>query len=93
LVIQVNSYVDISNPSHPNEENEEEEESFKSNRTLKLECTDGEQTFYALEYKKILELSKIKIGSKMVLNNITVLRGLVMMIPESIKILGGEINN
>lgn len=74
---------------------------------LKLSLTDGGQIFYALEYRRIPQLSVIKThpGTKVdflvsvkfstlqiLISNVTIKRGMLLLTPENITILGGGVS-
>ncbi|XP_020974877.1 recQ-mediated genome instability protein 1 [Arachis ipaensis] len=59
-------------------------------RCLKLSMTDGVQRVFAMEYRPILSLDVCaSSGLKVAISNVHVRRGLLMLVPETIEILGG----
>ncbi|CAN0906010.1 RecQ-mediated genome instability protein 1 [Linum grandiflorum] len=59
-------------------------------RCLKLSMTDGVQRVFAIEYKPIDSLKVLApAGFKVAISNVHVRRGLLMLVPEVIEILGG----
>nr|KYP45136.1 RecQ-mediated genome instability protein 1 [Cajanus cajan] len=59
-------------------------------RCLKLSMTDGVQRVFGMEYRPIKALEVCaSSGSKVVISNVHVRRGLLMLVPETIVILGG----
>ncbi|MED6216628.1 recQ-mediated genome instability protein 1, variant 2 [Stylosanthes scabra] len=59
-------------------------------RCLKLSLTDGIQRVFAMEYRPIQALDvSASSGLKVAISNVHVRRGLLMLVPETIEILGG----
>ncbi|EEC77185.1 hypothetical protein OsI_15678 [Oryza sativa Indica Group] len=59
-------------------------------RCLKLSMTDGIQRIYGMEYRPIKDLEVLApAGFKIVIRNVHIRRGLFMLVPEVIEILGG----
>uniref|UniRef100_J3LXB4 RecQ-mediated genome instability protein 1 n=2 Tax=Oryza brachyantha TaxID=4533 RepID=J3LXB4_ORYBR len=59
-------------------------------RCLKLLMTDGIQRIYGMEYRPIKDLEVLApAGFKIVIRNVHIRRGLFMLVPEVIEILGG----
>ncbi|OIW17778.1 hypothetical protein TanjilG_06463 [Lupinus angustifolius] len=59
-------------------------------RCLKLSMTDGIQRVFGMEYRPIQALEVCApAGLKVVISNVHVRRGLLMLVPETIEILGG----
>jgi len=59
-------------------------------RMLKLELTDGVQTMYGIEYAPIPNLLA-RPGLKILVTNVPVRRGLLLLSPSCVKVLGGKI--
>uniref|UniRef100_A0ACD5UXF9 Uncharacterized protein n=1 Tax=Avena sativa TaxID=4498 RepID=A0ACD5UXF9_AVESA len=89
FVLQVDEIVNISTPlreryrdAHPGPK-----------RCLKLSMTDGIQRIYGMEYRPIKDLQVLApAGFKIVLRNVHIKRGLLMLVPEVIEILGGVVD-
>ncbi|WJX53879.1 recQ-mediated genome instability protein 1 [Trifolium repens] len=59
-------------------------------RCLKLSMTDGIQRVFGMEYRPIKALEVCaSSGLKVVISNVQVRRGLLMLVPETIEVLGG----
>ncbi|XP_057516758.1 recQ-mediated genome instability protein 1 isoform X2 [Amaranthus tricolor] len=59
-------------------------------RCLKLSMTDGVQHVFGMEYRPIKSLEVlVPAGFKVVIQNVHVRRGLLMLVPEVLEILGG----
>ncbi|KAE8780390.1 recQ-mediated genome instability protein 1 [Hordeum vulgare] len=62
-------------------------------RCLKLSMTDGIQRIYGMEYRPIKDLEVLApAGFKIVIRNVHIKRGLLMLVPEVIEILGGVVD-
>lgn len=62
------------------------------NRMLKFDCTDGKQKFICFEYRPLKTFpDDINPGAKLLISKVLVRRGVVMLIPECCKLLGGHI--
>lgn len=62
-------------------------------RCLKLSMTDGVQRIYGMEYRPIKDLQVLApAGFKIVIRNVHIKRGLLMLVPEVIEILGGVVD-
>eukprot|EP01080_Neovahlkampfia_damariscottae_P009870 gene9870-2192_t len=89
-VIQINKVRDISRPMC--EELEETENKYSATnkfRTLMIEFTDGNQTFKGMEYRHINSMNtNTPKGTKIVVKDVLVRRGILLLIPQCIKILG-----
>lgn len=94
-VIQVNDVRDISIPLAEQIEDDSEETTHTVNsksRTLRLECTDGEEKFFAMELVYCPSLSlDLSPGLKISIKDGLVRRGILMLTPDNIQILGGEV--
>ncbi|XP_023515609.1 recQ-mediated genome instability protein 1 [Cucurbita pepo subsp. pepo] len=59
-------------------------------RCLKLSMTDGVQRVFGMEYRPIKGLEVLApAGLKVVICNVTVRRGVLMLVPEAFEVLGG----
>lgn len=59
-------------------------------RCLKLSMTDGVQRVFGMEYRPIKDLEVLSpAGLKVVICNVSVRRGLLMLVPEAFEVLGG----
>ncbi|GAQ81607.1 hypothetical protein KFL_000850230 [Klebsormidium nitens] len=59
---------------------------------LKLSLTDGEQRAYAIEYRKVPQLSPMMpAGIKIAVSNVFVRQGLLLLCPENVVVLGGKV--
>ncbi|KAL6874396.1 hypothetical protein ACP4OV_013416 [Aristida adscensionis] len=62
-------------------------------RCLKLSMTDGIQRIFGLEYRPIKDLGVLApAGLKIIIKNVHIRRGLLMLVPEVIEILGGVVD-
>lgn len=62
----------------------------RAGRVLKLLLSDGSQRVAALEYQRITSLSaQTPVGTKLLVSNITVRRGLLLLTPASVFLIGG----
>ncbi|KAL7417288.1 hypothetical protein BDY24DRAFT_377349 [Mrakia frigida] len=76
------------------DDDEEGQEGPKYARgTLKLELSDGFRTVRAIEYKRIssLKLGETRLGSKLLIQNVKVLRGLLLLTPETCSFKGQHV--
>ncbi|KAH9318402.1 hypothetical protein KI387_020171, partial [Taxus chinensis] len=63
-------------------------------RCLKLSMTDGFQRVFGIEYRPIKDLMVLlPAGVKIALRNVHVRRGLLMLVPEVVDVLGGVVEN
>ncbi|OVA17457.1 protein of unknown function DUF1767 [Macleaya cordata] len=63
-------------------------------RCLKLCMTDGVQRVYGMEYRPIKDLEVLApSGLKVVIRNVNVRRGLLMLVPEVLEVLGGVVED
>ncbi|CAH8330618.1 unnamed protein product [Eruca vesicaria subsp. sativa] len=61
-------------------------------RCLKLSMTDGFQRVFGMEYRPIKDLQVLApAGLKIVVSNVQVRHGLLMLVPETIQVLGGMV--
>nr|CAB3486868.1 unnamed protein product [Digitaria exilis] len=62
-------------------------------RCLKLSMTDGIQHIYGMEYRPVKDLAVLApAGLKIVIKNVHIRRGVLMIVPEVIEILGGVVD-
>ncbi|KAJ0971223.1 hypothetical protein J5N97_019182 [Dioscorea zingiberensis] len=86
FVLQVDEIVNISKPI--GERYQDASAGYK--RCLKLFMTDGDQHVVGMEYRPIKELDVLaSAGLKIVIQNVPVRRGVLMLVPEVFKVLGG----
>ncbi|CAN1797010.1 RecQ-mediated genome instability protein 1 [Linum perenne] len=86
FVLQVDEIVNMSAPL----KGRYEDAHCGLKRCLKLSMTDGVQRVFAIEYKPIDSLKVLATaGFKVAICNVHVRRGLLMLVPEVIEILGG----
>ncbi|XP_020106868.1 recQ-mediated genome instability protein 1 [Ananas comosus] len=65
-----------------------------SKRCLKLSMTDGVQRVFGMEYRPIKDLQVLApAGLKVVIRNVHVRRGLLMLVPEVLEVLGGVVDD
>ncbi|WVZ85366.1 hypothetical protein U9M48_032303 [Paspalum notatum var. saurae] len=89
FVLQVDEIVNISAPL---------KERYRDavagpKRMLKLSMTDGIQRIFGMEYKPIRYLAVLApAGLKIIIRNVHIRRGLLMLVPEVIEILGGVVD-
>eukprot|EP01103_Thecamoeba_quadrilineata_P003984 TRINITY_DN13713_c0_g1_i1.p1 TRINITY_DN13713_c0_g1~~TRINITY_DN13713_c0_g1_i1.p1 ORF type:complete len:191 (+),score=33.38 TRINITY_DN13713_c0_g1_i1:3-575(+) len=63
-----------------------------SNRFLKFSLTDGHQRVFAIEYRPIPALSaNTPPGTKILIREVRVLRGLLLLTSGNVKVLGGSV--
>ncbi|KAL4036417.1 hypothetical protein IC575_005157 [Cucumis melo] len=61
-------------------------------RCLKLSMTDGVQRVFGMEYRPIKDLEVLApAGLKVVISDVSVRRGLLMLVPEAFEVLGGQV--
>ncbi|KAG8652689.1 hypothetical protein MANES_06G122000v8 [Manihot esculenta] len=59
-------------------------------RCLKLSMTDGVQRVFGMEYRPIKDLQVLaSAGLKVIISNVHIRRGLLMLVPEALEVLGG----
>ncbi|KAG8081747.1 hypothetical protein GUJ93_ZPchr0014g47674 [Zizania palustris] len=89
FVLQVDEIVNLSAPLR--ERYRDAHAGLK--RCLKLSITDGIQHIYGMEYRPIKDLEVLApAGFKIVIRNVHIRRGLLMLVPEVIEILGGVVD-
>ncbi|KAF2071345.1 hypothetical protein CYY_007343 [Polysphondylium violaceum] len=85
FVLQINSIINISESY---ETRYQDDNSF--NRTLKLTLTNGKYSFNAIEYKHISFFNpNIPPGTKAIIKNVQIKRGLLLLDNTNIRLLGG----
>eukprot|EP00667_Euglena_gracilis_P022756 EG_transcript_25458 len=63
----------------------------RGKRCLRLECTDGQRRVPCLEYRPCPSLDHAQVGMKLQLRNVNVRRGLLLLVEESVAMLGGSV--
>ncbi|GJN27817.1 hypothetical protein PR202_gb15869 [Eleusine coracana subsp. coracana] len=90
FVLQVDEIVNISAPLRERYR----ETHAGPKRCLKLSMTDGIQRIFGMEYRPIKDLEVLApAGLKIVIRNVHIRRGLLMLVPEVIEILGGVVDD
>ncbi|KAK9926596.1 hypothetical protein M0R45_023816 [Rubus argutus] len=85
-VLQVDEIVNISNPLKIRYQ----KASAGHKRCLKLSMTDGVQRVFGMEYRPIQALEALApAGLKVVICNVHIRHGLLMLVPQSLEVLGG----
>ncbi|CAB4280467.1 unnamed protein product [Prunus armeniaca] len=85
-VLQVDEIVNISNPLKIRYQ----KAAVGLKRCLKLSITDGVQRVFAMEYRPIQALEALApAGLKVAMCNVHIRHGLLMLVPESVEVLGG----
>ncbi|XP_059276958.1 recQ-mediated genome instability protein 1 isoform X1 [Lycium ferocissimum] len=88
FVLQVDEIVNISCPVR----DRYQKAAAGIKRCLKLSMTDGIQRVFGMEYRPIKDLDVLApSGLKVVICNVHVRRGLMMLVPEVIEVLGGMV--
>ncbi|KAH9626060.1 hypothetical protein KSS87_001985 [Heliosperma pusillum] len=88
FVLQVDEVVNISSPLRDRYKNA----APGVKRCLKLSMTDGVQRVFGMEYRPIKSLAALlPAGFKVVIRNVHVRRGLLMLVPEVMEVLGGSV--
>lgn len=65
---------------------------YSANRMLKLSCTDGKSRIFAMEYRPVPALSvNTQPGCKICIKGVLVKRGMLMLIPACVCVLGGSV--
>mmetsp|Transcript_28902 Transcript_28902/g.44708 ORF Transcript_28902/g.44708 Transcript_28902/m.44708 type:complete len:197 (-) Transcript_28902:1677-2267(-) len=81
---------EILNIGEANETRDQE----SNKRCLKVKMSDGTQSFYGFEYRRVPDFHvNMKPGTKVLLREVMMRRGLAMLQPERIDMLGGEVEN
>ncbi|KAG0461397.1 hypothetical protein HPP92_021694 [Vanilla planifolia] len=59
-------------------------------RCLKLSLTDGVQHVFCMEYRPVHDLEVLsQAGMKVIIRNVPIRRGLLLLLPEAVEVLGG----
>ncbi|EPS59617.1 hypothetical protein M569_15188, partial [Genlisea aurea] len=88
FVLQVDEIVNISYPLRGRYQNA----ASGLKRCLKLSMTDGVQRVFGMEYRPIKDLEVLApSGLKVAICNVNVRRGLLMLVPEVVQVLGGSV--
>ncbi|KAH7289947.1 hypothetical protein KP509_30G025100 [Ceratopteris richardii] len=88
FVLQVDEIVDIGAPIRQRYK----ERSATDSRCLKLSMTDGVQHIYGIEYRPIKALNVLSpAGFKVCVHNVNIRRGMLLLVPETIIVLGGQV--
>ncbi|XP_027148532.1 recQ-mediated genome instability protein 1 [Coffea eugenioides] len=88
FVLQVDEIVNISCPL----KDRYQEMAAGVKRCLKLSMTDGVQRISGMEYRPIKALEVLSpAGMKVAICNVNVRRGILMLVPEVIEVLGGKV--
>lgn len=88
FVLQVDEIVNISCPL----KDRYKEMAAGVKRCLKLSMTDGVQRISGMEYRPIKALEVLSpAGMKVAICNVNVRRGILMLVPEVIEVLGGKV--
>ncbi|XP_042500080.1 recQ-mediated genome instability protein 1 isoform X2 [Macadamia integrifolia] len=90
FVLQVDEIVNISCPLR----NRYQNAASGIKRCLKLSMTDGVQRVFGMEYRPIKDLEVLApAGLKVAIRNANVRRGLLMLVPEVLEVLGGLVED
>ncbi|XP_043724238.1 recQ-mediated genome instability protein 1 isoform X2 [Telopea speciosissima] len=90
FVLQVDEIVNISYPLRDRYQNVPS----GIKRCLKLSMTDGVQRVFGMEYRPIKDLEVLApAGLKVAIRNANVRRGLLMLVPEVLEVLGGMVED
>ncbi|XP_051134842.1 recQ-mediated genome instability protein 1 [Andrographis paniculata] len=88
FVLQVDEIVNISSPLR----GRYQKAASGVKRCLKLSMTDGVQRVFGMEYRPIKDLEALApAGMKVAICNVNVRRGLLMLVPEVLQVLGGSV--
>ncbi|XP_021775834.1 recQ-mediated genome instability protein 1-like [Chenopodium quinoa] len=88
FVLQVDEVVNISCPLRERYKNA----TSGHKRCLKLSMTDGVQRVFGMEYRPIKSIEALApAGFKVVIRDVNVRRGILMLVPEVLEILGGSV--
>jgi hypothetical protein len=62
-------------------------------RTFKLSLTDGVRRVFALEYRRVpvLDLERTPPGTKILVRDVLVRRGVLLLLPQNVQVLGGRV--
>ncbi|PIA33840.1 hypothetical protein AQUCO_04000129v1 [Aquilegia coerulea] len=90
FVLQVDEIVNITRPLRDRYQNA----AAGHNRCLKLSMTDGVQRVFGIEYRPIKNLDVLApAGLKVSIHNVHVRRGLLVLVPEVLEVLGGLVED
>ncbi|GMI76685.1 RECQ MEDIATED INSTABILITY 1 [Hibiscus trionum] len=90
FVLQVDEIVNISCPL----KGRYQDTPSGIKRCLKLSMTDGVQRVFGMEYRPIKDLQVLApAGLKVAICNVHIRRGLLMLVPECLEILGGVVDD
>ncbi|OMO84214.1 hypothetical protein CCACVL1_10946 [Corchorus capsularis] len=90
FVLQVDEIVNLSCPL----KGRYQEAPSGIKRCLKLSMTDGVQRVFGMEYRPIKDLQVLApAGLKVAICNVHIRRGLLMLVPESLEVLGGVVED
>ncbi|PKA64342.1 hypothetical protein AXF42_Ash009564 [Apostasia shenzhenica] len=90
FVLQVDEIANISSPLR--ERYHDSPPGLK--RCLKLSLTDGVQRVFGLEYRPVSIMENLSpAGMKIVIRNVKVRRGLLLLLPEILVVLGGMVDS
>ncbi|TYJ25519.1 hypothetical protein E1A91_A07G056200v1 [Gossypium mustelinum] len=90
FVLQVDEIVNISCPL----KGRYQETPSGIKRCLKLSMTDGVQRVFGMEYRPIKDLQVLApAGLKVAICNVHIRHGLIVLVPESLQILGGVVED
>ncbi|XP_022730062.1 recQ-mediated genome instability protein 1 [Durio zibethinus] len=90
FVLQVDEIVNISCPL----KGRYQDAPSGIKRCLKLSMTDGVQRVFGMEYRPIKDLQVLApAGLKVAICNIHIRRGLLMLVPEGLEVLGGVVED
>ncbi|KAL2649738.1 hypothetical protein R1flu_017866 [Riccia fluitans] len=90
FILQVDEIIDISNSSR----DRYQEKSAGPGRVLQLSLTDGVQRVFGMEYRPIRALQVLSsVGFKVRLRNVCIRRGLLILVPEIVEIIGGVVDH
>ncbi|KAI5058246.1 hypothetical protein GOP47_0026416 [Adiantum capillus-veneris] len=88
FVLQVDEITDIGAPIRQRYK----ERLANASRCLKLSMTDGVQRVYGIEYRPIRDLNVLSpAGFKVAVHHVNVRRGLLLLVPETVIVLGGQV--
>ena len=85
VLLQISRAVNVTRPRH-----ESMLECAPDKRTLKLQLTDGHRNVAAFELEPVPQLSISDFGVKVLLRNVQVRGSMLLLQPENVYVLGGE---
>lgn len=90
FVLQVDEIINISCPL----KGRYQSAASGPKRCLKLSMTDGVQRVFGMEYRPIKDLEVLApAGLKVAISNVHIRRGLLMLVPEVLEVLGGLVED